>query len=99
MTKPTEKDRLSFIGKDDKTITITGETRLADVAVKLVLAGEAGISANDFDKGVRLGGLIHILDNKGMPITMTRERVATDPFGAYRAVYRTTAQAIDKVSA
>jgi hypothetical protein len=86
---PPVKAMLVFRVPGGGAITVSDHTRLADVALRLLQAEARGVSAADFEPGVRLGGIVFQLRRLGFPVDTTRQRVPGDAFGAVRAIYRT----------
>jgi hypothetical protein len=89
-TKPICKAKKAFHLLDGRIVHLFENTRLCDVATKLVEAGLNGISVADFPIGVRISALVHQLRGLSLSISTTRRLDKSDPYQAYRAVYRLT---------
>jgi hypothetical protein len=89
-TKTICKAKKAFELTDGRVLHLFENTRLCDVATKLIETGQSGISVADFSTGVRLSALVHQLRGLGLAISTTRKLDRCDPFKAHRAVYRLT---------
>jgi hypothetical protein len=79
-TKPICKAKKAFHLLYGRVVHLCENTRLCEVATKLVEAGVSGVSVVDFPIGVRISALVHQLRGLGLSI----------PYQAHRAVYRLT---------